>query len=126
MDGVVLGINREQFPTGLRCGRHDEFAGGDENFFVRQCDGAAELHSFLSGFEPDDANRRGNDDIGTGMRTDGEHSLAAMMDCGERLEILFTEAAGKLVGELWGGQRHYLRVIPKNLGIELIEVVAGR
>ena len=88
MDSVVFAVDGEQFPAGFGGGGHDEFTGGDEDFFVRESDGAAEFDGFVGGFESNDTDGGGNDNVGVRMSADGEHALAAVMD-GGRSDSLF-------------------------------------
>jgi hypothetical protein len=125
VDSVVLGIDGEQFPARLSGGGHDEFAGSDEYFFVGESDGAAELDGFVGGFEADHADSGGNNDVGTGVRSDGEHAFAAMVDGGKWVEILFAEAAGEFIGKLRSGEGDDVGMMAKDLAAELVEIVAG-
>jgi hypothetical protein len=125
VDGVVLGIDGEQFPARLRgCGHH-EFAGSDEDFLVGEGNGTAELDGFVSGFEADNAYRSGNNYVDVGMGGYGEHAFAAMVDGREGLQILLAEAAGEFIGKFGGGEGDDVGMMAEDLATELIEIVAS-
>src|SRR5262249_51651159 len=88
VNGVVLGVDGEKLFTGGLGGGHDQFAGGDEDFFVGESDGAAEFDGFVGGFETDDTDGGRDDDFGFGMGADGEHAFSAMMDGGQRDRLI--------------------------------------
>ncbi len=44
VDGVVLGVDRQQVHTTFACSREDEIAGGDEALLVGKADGLAGEH----------------------------------------------------------------------------------
>ena len=125
MYGVVFGIDGQQFPSRLGGGGHDQFASGDEDFFVGESDGAAEFHGFVGGFEANDTDGGGDDDVGVGMRSDGEHAFAAVVDLGQGLEILLPDLAGEFVGELFIGDRDEFGTMAEDLGEEFVKIVAG-
>ena len=125
MDGVVFGIDGKEFPSRLRGCGHDQFAGGDEDFFVGESDGAAERHRFVGGFEADNADSGGDDDVNAGMDACGEHAFTAVVDGGEWREILFAEAAGEFVGKLRRSDGDEFGVVAQNLREKDVEIVAG-
>ena len=125
VDGVVFGIDGEQFPARLCGGGHDEFAGSDEDFLIGKRDGAAEGDGLVGGFEADNTDRGGDDDVRGGMSAGGEHAFAAVMDGGERREILFFETAREFVGELRGGDGDEFGMMAKDLREESVEIIAG-
>jgi hypothetical protein len=125
VDGVVFAVDGEQFPAGFGGGGHDKFTGSDEDLFVGESDGAAEFNGFVGGFESNDTDGSGNDDVGAGVSSDGQHALASMMDGGERRDSLFVEAAGEFVGELRSGDGNKFGVVAFDLGEEFVEVGAG-
>ena len=90
----MFGIDGKQFPARFRGGGHDEFTGGDENFFVGERDGAAEFNGFVGGLEANDADRGGKDDFGGGVGGYGEHAVGAVMNVWEWGHISFAEARG--------------------------------
>jgi hypothetical protein len=122
--GVVLAVDGEQFPAGFRSGGHHEFTGGDENFLIGQSDGAAEFHRFVGGFESNNTDGGGNDDVGAGVSADGQHALASMVD-GWESDSLFAEAAGDFVGESGNCDGDYLGMMALNLGQEFVEIGAS-
>jgi len=63
VDGVVFAVYGEEFPSRFFCGGHDEFAGGNEDFFVGEGDELAEFYSFVGGGEANYAYRGGNYDF---------------------------------------------------------------
>jgi hypothetical protein len=71
VDGIVLGIDREERLALLAGFGGDEFAGGNETFFVGEADGLAGFHSFVSGFKSGDANDGADDEIHFGVGGDG-------------------------------------------------------
>ena len=125
MDGVVLAIDGKQFPAGFSGGGHDEFTSGDENFFVGESNGAAEFNGLVGGLEANDADGSGNDDVGAGVNTDGQHALASMVDRG-RSDSLLAKAAGEFVGELCSGDGDEFGMMALDLGEELVEIGASR
>jgi len=125
VDGVVLGIDGKEFFAGFSGSGHDQFTGGDEDFFVGESDGAAEFDGFVSGFEADHAYGGGENDFGGGMSADGEHAFAPVMDGGERRIIGFTEAASEFVGEFFIGDGDHFGAVAQDLGEQLVEIGAG-
>ena len=125
MNGVVLGIDGEQFPARLRGGGHDEFASGDEDFFVGERDGAAEGDGLVGSFESHDTDGGGDDDVDAGMGASGEHAFAAVMDGRERREGFFAEAGLEFSGCGGIGNGDKLRAVLFDLREELVEIRAG-
>ena len=82
--GVVFAVDGEKFAAGFFCGGHDQFAGGDENFFVGERDGFAEFYGFVGGFQADHTHGGGYDDFRASQRADGEHAFAPVMNGGQR------------------------------------------
>ena len=125
MDGVVFAVHGEEFLAGLCGGGHDQFTGGDEDFFVGEGHSAAELDCFVGGFEADDTDGGGEDDFGGGMSANGEHAFTAVMDGGERRKICFAKAAGEFAGELFIGYGNYFGMVAQDLREEFVEIGAG-
>ena len=57
-------------------GGHHDFTGGDEDFLVRKRDLLSGFHGGVRGFEAHDADGRGNQRRGGGMRGHSEHAAA--------------------------------------------------
>jgi hypothetical protein len=124
VDGVVFGVDGEQFPAGFCCGSHDEFASSNQDFLVGKSDSAAEFHGFVSGFEADDTDSGGENHFGAGVGGNGEQALAALMDFREG-KIFFAELAGEIIGELRSGDGDDFGTMALDLRKEFGEVVAG-
>ena len=123
MNGVVFGIDGEQFPSGFSGGSHDEFAGGYEDFFVRESHGASKFYGFVGGFEADDPDGGGEDDFSGGVGSNREHAFGAVVDV--RKWSFSAETRGEVVGELRRCDGNDLGVVAFDLGEEFIEIVAG-
>ena len=124
VDGVVFTVDGEEFPAGFGGSGHNEFTSGNKDFFVGKSDGAAEFDGFVGGFESNDTDGGGNDNVGVRMSADGEHALASMMDGGES-DSLFAKAAGEFVGELRSGDGNKFRMVALDLRKEFIKIGAG-
>jgi hypothetical protein len=121
MDGVVLAVHGEQFPARLPCGGHDQFARSNENFFVGEGDGAAEFDGFVGGFEAHYTYSGRDNDIGVGMRPDGKHALATVMNRWKR-EVLCTDAAREVVGERSAADGNHFGTVACNLRKKFIQI----
>ena len=124
VDGVVFTVDGEQFPAGFGGGGHDEFTGGDEDFFVGEGDGTAEFYGLVGGFESNNTDGCGNDDVGVRMSADGEHALASMVD-GGRGDSLFAKATGEFVGELRSGDGDEFGMMALDLPEKFVEIAAS-
>jgi hypothetical protein len=71
VDGVVFAVDGEQFSAGLGGSSHHEFASGDEHFLVGESDGATEFNGLVGGFESNDTDGRGNDNVDVRVSANG-------------------------------------------------------
>src|SRR5277367_6364053 len=67
VDGVVFAVDGQQRDPAAFYGGHDDFAGGDQDFFIGQRDVLAELDGFVGGGQADYADGGGDHDFGVGM-----------------------------------------------------------
>ena len=106
VDGVVLGVDGQQYCVMLASGGEDEIAGGDEAFFVGEADGFAGEDGSVGGFEASDADDGRDDEVS--LRQCG-HAYGACSAVDDLRENGFGfEARGKLRGEFLSGQRDNL------------------
>jgi len=59
------------------------------------------------------------------MRASGEHTFAAMLNCGKGSDALFPKAAGEFVGECLVGDGDELGMVEFDLLQEFVEIRAG-
>src|SRR5579859_390803 len=122
MDGVVLAVHGQKFFAGFFCRSHNKFAGGDQDFFIGERDGFSKLHGFVSGFETDDADGSGNHDVRLGVSSDGEHSLAAVMNGGKPRNSFSAQQRREFVGFFSVGYGDKLGAMTSDLAGEFFEV----
>ena len=124
MDSVVLAVDGEEGVAGFFCGGHDQFASGDQDFFVGEGDGAAEFDGFVGSGEPNDTDGGGDHDFGVRVGGYSEHTFLAVLDggCGDSL---FFEKEGKFVDSFGVGYGDQFGTVAFDLGDELVEIGAG-
>lgn len=95
---VVFAIDGKHFDTALGDFAHDDFAAGDEDFFVGEADALAGLDGGEGGFEAGDAHD-GADERG-GFRSGGGEDAALAVNLDLRPFVGAEAHGSKLLGEL--------------------------
>ena len=72
VDGVMLAVNGQQRDSMPGDSGHDDFSGGNENFFIGERDALPVLNCLVSGWQADDAD--GGGDYGVRIRDAWRHS----------------------------------------------------
>ena len=111
VDRVVLAVHGKQFDIGLAGGGHHDFAGGDQNFLVRKRDLLSCFHGGVRGFEAHDADGRGDQGRGGGMRGHGEHACGAVLNFRQFCEACGAQAFGEIRGHGRGGNRNQFGMV---------------
>ena len=126
VDRVVFAIHGKQFDVGLARGGHHDFAGGDQDFFVRKRDLLPCLHGGVRGFKADDAHGCGNQQL---RRRDAWRRRASRRDRAESPAISPVPAVAQTVREVRGqrgtGNRNEFGVMAHNLLRQFFDVVSG-
>ena len=124
MDGVVLGVDGQEGDVVFARGFQNQFAGGDETFFVGEANGFAGADGSISSFKSGDANDGGDDEIHFRLCGDVDGSGGAEDDLGSCVSCL-AEALGEGSGQLFRRHGHDLRAPADALGEGFVEIVAG-
>ena len=96
VDGVMFAVDRKQGLASFASGGGDEFAGGNQTFFVGEADGLSGFDGFVSSFEPGDADDGADYEIDVGMGGDFDCASAAVddFDFGEAVGFEFGAESG--------------------------------
>ena len=124
MNGVVLGVDRQQRDVLLARSRREDLSRGHHGFFVGEADGLAGLDRCIRGFESRDANDGRNHEVHFGQRGDA-HGAFAAPDHFDAGDALFAQPPRKVGGQFLGGQRNHARTPPKALLESAINVAPG-
>jgi len=119
---VVFAVHGQQFTSGLFRSGHHKFARCHQNFLVRERDCFSELDRFVSSFEANHANRRGNYDFRFGVGANRQHSFAAMMYSGKRRYSFCPQRGGKFIGLFRVTNGDQFRPVTLNLADQLFYI----
>ena len=124
VDGVVLAVDGQDGHVALARGGGEDFAGGHHALLVGQAHGLAGQDGGVRGFEAGDADDGGDDEIGFRQSGAGDGAFGAVDDL-DAGDAGLAQPGGKLLGELFGGQRDELRPPADGLRKGFVDVAAG-
>ena len=125
MHRIVFAVHRQQFAPGCFCRSHHQLTRCDENFLVRKRDHLPELHRLVGRFQPNNANRSGNDQFRFRVGPHSEHSFAAMVNLRKLRHAFFAQQLRQVVGPLGVSHRNDLRLMPLDLACQFFQIRSG-